>query len=1147
MRRLLPVVWLLIGSWGLLYGQQKGFPFIRNYSPREFKASSANYAAVQDPRGVMYFGNYRGILEYDGANWQMVPMPRSTQVRSMAVDSLGRVYAAGSGEFGYLAPDSLGQQRFHSLLDRLTEPERNFTGPVRAIGAREGAYFQVLETQALYYYTPDTLIGYDLSTLPENVFVHLIEGYLHASPRGEGLLRLERGAFRPVPGSEALHDLVLIAVQPLRPGEVLLRTYQQGFFRMKYEEKGVEVEPWPTEVDDELEAGIFSSMTRLHTGHLLVGTFKQGAYELDAQGRLVQHIDEEIGLRDNIVLGSFQDQQNSLWLMLSRGISRIEIASPLSHFGPSAGLPGIVYATARHRGRLYASTPLGAFRLEGQHFEPVSNLGDETWKFFTVPGRQPHLLVNTLRGLFEIRGRTGYALAEKDYFLDVATHPARPDFGVALSGTEGPLAFRFHGDRFRWEPQMLPDLPTQDFQALSLTADGDLWLLPGNQQQMRLLRLSLAANGAYQLKEEFQVNDMPAVKGMYRVGERLCLVTEGGLYTWQDQGGFALDQGLNAALQQPDLRTGYLISGPQQQVWVERIQGQQRWLEVLHPQQDGSYRRDSLRLHGVADLELWGQVYVEDNGLAWLGTPEGLYCYNTRYQDTQQQAIAPLIRRVMLGEDSLLYAGTPPHRQATATNDVRLPAGQHSLTFHYAAPYFTQETNTEYRYRLQGWEEDWSPWTTQRKKDYTLLPPGNYLFEVQARDAEHTLSPVAVYRFAIAPPWYRRPWAFALYGILVAFLIWGTVKLNTHRLHLKNEHLERLVFERTNEIWEQHKEIIKTSAALKRQKEAVAEQAALLEEKNKALNQALEQLKATQSQLVESEKMASLGQLTAGIAHEINNPINYVKNNVGPLKRDFADIKALFLLIRQLKEDQVGLKRAVLKVQQFAEEIEADYLFEEMEALLRGIEEGAQRTKVIVDGLKTFSRSEKDHFKAVDIHAGLDSTLTLLNNKLKDRIEVERVYSEMSFVECLPGKLNQVFMNILSNAVQAIEQRSKEEGRSRGEILGKISIRTDRAQHCLPGAQDCVRIAIQDDGVGMKPEVKNRIFEPFFTTKDVGEGTGLGLAITFGIVEQHRGRIEVRSAPGEGSTFTIILPFQQEEARSQGKNIRQPSPSREQS
>ncbi|RMG22433.1 MAG: GAF domain-containing protein [Bacteroidetes bacterium] len=287
-----------------------------------------------------------------------------------------------------------------------------------------------------------------------------------------------------------------------------------------------------------------------------------------------------------------------------------------------------------------------------------------------------------------------------------------------------------------------------------------------------------------------------------------------------------------------------------------------------------------------------------------------------------------------------------------------------------------------------------------------------------------------------------------------------------------------------------------------------------LNEKNQELANALIKLQSTQTQLVESEKMASLGQLTAGIAHEINNPINFISGNIGPLARDIQDIKSLLKKMHELEHSD-DLQAAIQAVKAYSEEIDTEYLFEEIEMLLKGIREGATRTRDIVVGLRNFSRLDEEDFKYADLHEGLDATLMLLNSKLKKGIKVVKNYGQLPKILCLPGKLNQVFMNLLSNAIQAIE--------ARGGQGGEICITTTQSK-------GQAEIRIRDNGTGMPEQVRQRIFEPFFTTKEVGQGTGLGLSISYGIIEKHQGSIEVESEEGVGTTFIIRIPLEVETA-----------------
>lgn len=282
----------------------------------------------------------------------------------------------------------------------------------------------------------------------------------------------------------------------------------------------------------------------------------------------------------------------------------------------------------------------------------------------------------------------------------------------------------------------------------------------------------------------------------------------------------------------------------------------------------------------------------------------------------------------------------------------------------------------------------------------------------------------------------------------------------------------------------------------------------VIEEANTTLTKTLHELKEAQEQLVMSEKMASLGQLTAGVAHEINNPINFVSANIKPLKEDLADlIKCINYYQQTVKEK--GLEKEFADVQKFNEQTDIDFVLIEVNDLLRGIEEGASRTSEIVKGLRNFSRMDQYVVKKADLNEGIESTLTLLHSTYRDRIEVIKDLGKIPEIDCFPGQINQVFMNLLSNAVQAINGG------------GKIFIKTS-------ADQNNVRIAIKDTGSGMTEEIRTKIFDPFFTTKEVGKGTGLGLSISYGIIEKHHGKLEVFSQPGQGAEFVITLPLIQE-------------------
>jgi len=265
-------------------------------------------------------------------------------------------------------------------------------------------------------------------------------------------------------------------------------------------------------------------------------------------------------------------------------------------------------------------------------------------------------------------------------------------------------------------------------------------------------------------------------------------------------------------------------------------------------------------------------------------------------------------------------------------------------------------------------------------------------------------------------------------------------------------------------------------------------------------------LEEAQNQLLQSEKMASIGQLAAGVAHEINNPIGFVSSNLGTLRR-YVD--AMFRLLGFYARLDLSQQPAAVGAQLTAlrREVDMDFISEDLPQLLSESDDGLVRVKKIVQDLKDFSRVDQSDWQEADINAGLESTLNVVMNEVKYKAEVRKDYGELPAVRCLAAQLNQVFMNLIVNAAHAIAER------------GVITLST-RA------IGDAVRISVRDTGEGMSEELRRRIFEPFFTTKPVGKGTGLGLSLSFSIVQKHGGRIEVESEPGQGSCFHVWIPVQ---------------------
>lgn len=278
---------------------------------------------------------------------------------------------------------------------------------------------------------------------------------------------------------------------------------------------------------------------------------------------------------------------------------------------------------------------------------------------------------------------------------------------------------------------------------------------------------------------------------------------------------------------------------------------------------------------------------------------------------------------------------------------------------------------------------------------------------------------------------------------------------------------------------------------------------------NADLKELNSKLSDARTKLIQSEKLASIGQLAAGVAHEINNPIGFIFSNFGTLEKYLADLFRMLTAYEQA-ESALAQTPAGAKLRALREELEIDYLKEDIPSLMNESKDGIQRVRKIVQDLKDFSRVDaRQEWEWADLHRGIDSTLNIVNNEIKYKADVVKHYGQVPEVQCLPSQLNQVFMNLLVNAAHAIHTER-----------GTITIRT--------GVQDQEAwVSVEDTGGGIAPENLSRIFDPFFTTKPVGKGTGLGLSLSYGIVQKHHGRMSVTSQLGQGTCFTVAIPISQ--------------------
>ncbi len=458
--------------------------------------------------------------------------------------------------------------------------------------------------------------------------------------------------------------------------------------------------------------------------------------------------------------------------------------------------------------------------------------------------------------------------------------------------------------------------------------------------------------------------------------------------------------------------------------------------------------------------------FQHKQGRIYLCGVDGVLSFNTKAY-IEPKKIAPVITLTQLYINNEKVEVNTKNSVITSsinhTSEITLNDQQRNLAFDFAILDYTNPLKNKYAYMLDGFDENWITTTAKRRHaNYSNIPTGHYIFRVKGSNSQGVWSEQdAQIKITVLPTWYLTWWAKLLWVLLCIFLFTIIIKSRTRKLQQHSIELERAVEQRT------------------------------------------EELKQAQKTIVTQEKMSSLGTLSAGIAHEINNPTNFVYGSCQNMEADLV-------VFKQFLTDLAGDDADEEVLSAFEQHFKP--LFEHLGI----IREGAQRIKEIVTGLGVFSRIDLDEMELTSIKQCIETTVQLVNTEYKEVTEFDLCFKDNPEVLCFPSKINQVLMNLLVNAAQAIKQvRNKHE-----DFFGKVKITTSVTQdQCL--------ISIEDNGTGISEENISKIFEPFFTTKNVGEGTGLGLALSYEIIQQHHGELYVESGIGLGTTFKLILPIEQ--------------------
>jgi serine phosphatase RsbU (regulator of sigma subunit) len=770
---------------------ETGLPFISNFSARDYRASNQNWSIAQHPNGFIYIANSKGVLEFDGSQWRLIPLTNNAAALSVATTQDGTIFVGGKREFGYLSADSTGTLVYFSLLDHLSLLDRDFGDVWETIPMDHRVYFRSEERLFCLSVNDSTWSEPIIkSWAPKNEF-HFsfnVDGLLLVRDDGYGLFYMENQALVPLAGSEIFADERIYGFLAMPDSAALVVSRTNGFFH--YKNDVFAPIHYPAESFIKQHRAIHT--IRLQNGDLAMAT-NAGVLFVNAEGEILHLVDKKSGLLGDMVWFLMQDKQGGVWAALNNGISRIELPSPLTLFDERTKLEGTVQDIIRHKNRIYVATsPAGVSYLDAdpQNDSPFAQFKQldipyQSWQFATLDDK---LLVAATTGVYEIIGnRVQHILPNRDDIEAACLFaPADHSKRVFVGLFDGVGSLKLQGNRWIWEGRI--EEIADEIRSITQDKSRTLWL---GTRSNGLYRLQYSDSTRFVVTnlEHYSSNEgLPAGQIFpFMVGDRLVITTE-------NRGLYSFDAASNSFL--PELSFGPQFSDGTIDVEViaQKDSGTTVWFGSEEAgridqvsENNGRYEIEANALQRLPESAIRA-IYPDENNVLWISTNDGLFRFDAGIEKNIQSDYKAFVRKVVILPDSLLFGGASSFEQPRPI----LESDLHSLRFEFSAVSYDARDAIQFQTFLQGFDKSWSTWSLINSKEYTNLPHGDYTFKVRAFDIYGRISQEAAYEFRILPPFYRTWIAYLFYAIMFAAIAFTVDRLQRRRLSKRAQERTRV-------------------------------------------------------------------------------------------------------------------------------------------------------------------------------------------------------------------------------------------------------------------------------------------------------------------------------------------------------------------
>lgn len=759
--RISVILVFVVGLFVVFEGLAFGVPDICNYSPQRYGAGMQNSDVLQDRRGVYYMANNYGLLEFDGQSWRLNHISNGTKVRSLALGLDGKVFVGAQDQFGYFESNAQGQMKYFSISDQ--EGLSQSSGDIWNTHVVNGlVYFS--SSEKLYLYDGSSVQV--LLETPNLGFCFKVKNKLYVQVKGQGIGIVDGDRVVMLLNSQRVAGLKITGITQIASEMLLIATEKNGLW--VYD--GYNFTRWDAEVNSYLDQKQVICIRRLSTDEIALGTANNGLYIISMTGKVKMHLDKEKGLANRVINNIFEDYYGFLWVCQNNGFSRIDYSSPFTYINEVSGVQGAGYCSFQYgEHQFYLGTNNGVYRCEGD--QPCDRIRGTEGQAYSM---------QRLNNFIAVGHTDGAVFLQEDQVLrslnaDGSWKFASPDLKerwVIEGGYNGFYRYEIDGDRIHF----LGKVSGFDESSRVFEAAGDhvYWMTHGYKGAYKVRFSqnydSVVSADYYGVEQGFQTNQLINV---FRVNEALVFCTGSGVYRYDENADrFELHPEFTELFgKQVHIRE--LTEDPYGHVYYSTVYE----TGVLKKNRFGKYVKENRvfnKIHGLLNNDL-EDIQAFDFSHVILGAQDGFVHYNSNKSTKLLDPIRTLIRRVELTSmDSVLTFGNDVGLvgQEEEQGKVSLISYHHNdIRFEYSTTFFDDRHLAVYSYQLVGFDEDWSAWSLDPKKDYTNLPEGNYTFKVKSKNVYETESPEAVYHFEINTPWHRTPIAYASYFLVCSSFI----------------------------------------------------------------------------------------------------------------------------------------------------------------------------------------------------------------------------------------------------------------------------------------------------------------------------------------------------------------------------------------